>query len=63
MEAVAAKGLARKIGVSNFNSAQVDRIMDKAKFKPVVNQVRLKCYDHCVNLRLLFFEFHPIIRI
>ena len=63
MEAVAAKGLARKIGVSNFNSAQVDRIMDKAKFKPVVNQVTLKYYDHCVNSRHLFVELHSIIRI
>ena len=32
-------GLARSIGVSNFNSEQIKRVLDVATIKPVVNQV------------------------
>ena len=38
-------GLARSIGVSNFNSEQLTRVMKQAWMKPVVNQVSLNtCY-------------------
>lgn len=39
MESVVAKGLVKSVGLSNFNSAQVDRVIEKAKIKPVINQV------------------------
>ena len=32
-------GLARSIGLSNFNSEQIDRVLQVAKIKPVMNQV------------------------
>lgn len=33
--------LAKSIGVSNFNSEQIDRILKTAKIKPVTNQVSM----------------------
>lgn len=39
MEAVLAKGLTKNIGVSNFNSEQIDRLIKNSKVKPVTNQV------------------------
>ena len=33
------KGLARSIGLSNFNSEQIKRCLDNCTIKPVVNQV------------------------
>ncbi len=41
MEACVRKGLVRSIGVSNFNSQQLKRLMDHCAIKPVTNQV---CY-------------------
>lgn len=41
MEKCVEKGLAKSIGVSNFNSGQIKRILDCAKIKPVNLQV---CY-------------------
>ena len=39
MEGVLAKGLAKNIGVSNFNSEQITRLLKNATVKPVTNQV------------------------
>lgn len=39
MEDVLAKGLTKNIGVSNFNSEQITRILENASVKPVTNQV------------------------
>ncbi len=39
MEAVAAKGLTKSIGLSNFNSQQVKRVLYHCTIKPVCNQV------------------------
>ncbi|KAG8259870.1 hypothetical protein J6590_004996 [Homalodisca vitripennis] len=38
METCVSRGLVRSIGVSNFNSNQLQRILDIANIKPVVNQ-------------------------
>lgn len=35
------KGLTKSIGLSNFNSQQVDRVLQHARIKPVVNQVEV----------------------
>lgn len=39
MEAVLAKSLTKNIGVSNFNSKQITRLLENASVKPVTNQV------------------------
>lgn len=39
MEKLVQLGLVRSIGVSNFNSEQIDRILIEAEIKPVTNQV------------------------
>lgn len=39
MEAVLSKGLTKNIGVSNFNSEQITRLLEKTTVKPVTNQV------------------------
>ncbi len=39
MEECVNLGLAKAIGLSNFNSQQVQRILDNSSIKPVVNQV------------------------
>ena len=44
MEEVQAAGLARTIGVSNFNHKQIERILAVAKVKPVCNQVESHPY-------------------
>lgn len=40
MEECVRLGLAKSIGVSNFNTKQLQRVLDHAKIKPVMNQVR-----------------------
>ena len=44
MEKVVEKGLAKSIGVSNFNAEQVARVLDNCKIKPVTNQVECHIY-------------------
>lgn len=39
MEKLVKLGLVRSIGVSNFNSEQLQRILDNCEIKPVTNQV------------------------
>lgn len=39
MEGVLDKGLTKDIGVSNFNSEQIERLLKNCKVKPVINQV------------------------
>ena len=39
MEKLVKSGLVRSIGVANFNSEQIDRILKNCEIKPVTNQV------------------------
>lgn len=48
MEEQVDKGNARSIGISNFNRAQIERIMKVARIQPANQQVRI---------RKIFFEF------
>ncbi|XP_034245146.1 aldo-keto reductase family 1 member B1-like [Thrips palmi] len=51
MEELVRKGLVRSIGVSNFNSAQLERVLDQCAIKPVVNQV--ECHPHFNQSKLI----------
>ncbi|CAG2161464.1 unnamed protein product [Oppiella nova] len=53
MEDVYDKGFAKSIGLSNFNSKQIDRILGMARVLPVVNQV--ECHPYLNQKRLLDF--------
>ncbi len=46
MEDVHKKGLAKSIGVSNFNEQQIDRILENSSVKPVTNQVQCNPYNN-----------------
>lgn len=39
MEELVEKGLVRSIGLSNFNSEQITRILNVCSIKPVMNQI------------------------
>lgn len=51
MEQLVKIGLVRSIGVSNFNSEQIERVLKIAEIKPVTNQVQIKD---------IIQSFHPI---
>jgi len=46
-------GLAKSIGVSNFNVEQLQAIMKVANVKPAVNQIHLHPYNYAENKALL----------
>ena len=50
MESCVRKGLVRSIGVSNFNSQQLTRLMDHCAIKPVANQVCCANFDVCRHI-------------
>jgi hypothetical protein len=73
MEECVKLGLTKSIGLSNFNSQQIQRILDNATIKPVVNQVykRVICKVRGLTLLLqvgtlwkcsdgFFFEVSPL---
>lgn len=41
MEGLVKEGKAKHIGVSNFSLAQVEKLLETASIKPVVNQIEL----------------------
>ncbi|XP_069679317.1 aldo-keto reductase family 1 member B1-like isoform X2 [Periplaneta americana] len=53
MEDCVKQGLTKSIGVSNFNSKQLQRILDVAAIKPVVNQV--ECHPYLNQTKLISF--------
>ncbi|KAK7585882.1 hypothetical protein V9T40_000061 [Parthenolecanium corni] len=60
MEECVRSGLAKSIGVSNFNKSQLDRLLKAAKVKPVVNQV--ECHPYLNQKELIeFCKKHKIV--
>lgn len=45
MEECVRQGLTRSIGISNFNSEQINRLLESAKIAPVNNQVCVKIFS------------------
>jgi len=54
MEGVCKKGLAKSIGVSNFNSEQLERVLKSAEIPPVTNQI--ECHPYLPQLKLSEFS-------
>jgi aldehyde reductase len=54
MEKLVKDGLVRSIGISNFNAAQTERILDICTIKPVTNQV--ECHPYLNNEKLRQFS-------
>lgn len=53
MEKCVELGLVRGIGLSNFNSQQVGRVLDACKIRPAVNQI--ECHAHMNQAKLIEF--------
>ncbi|KAG2461582.1 AK1A1 dehydrogenase, partial [Polypterus senegalus] len=67
MEKLVEKGLVRDIGLSNFNSRQIDDIISIAKVKPAVLQVECHPYlaqnellEHCRDRQLIMTAYSPL---
>lgn len=67
MEDLMEKGLTRSIGVSNFNSIQLNRILDVCKIRPVINQVECgptinqeKLRKFCEGRNILITAYTPL---
>ncbi|VDN10355.1 unnamed protein product [Dibothriocephalus latus] len=66
MEELVEAGLVRSIGVSNFNKAQLERILAVCKIPPAVNQVEVtvnfpnqKLLDYCSSKGIHITAFSP----
>ncbi|XP_011700810.1 PREDICTED: aldose reductase-like isoform X2 [Wasmannia auropunctata] len=67
MENVLSKSLTKNIGVSNFNSEQITRLLENATVKPVTNQIECHPYltqkklsDFCKQKGILITAFAPL---
>ncbi|XP_026740464.1 aldo-keto reductase AKR2E4-like [Trichoplusia ni] len=67
MEQTVSLGLAKSIGVSNFNEEQLDRLIKNATIKPVINQFEVnptltqhKLVDHCKKVSVLPVAYTPL---
>lgn len=66
MEEAKKLGLAKSIGVSNFNSSQLDRLFENSHVKPAVNQVEVNptltqepLVSHCQKLGVAVMAYSP----
>lgn len=67
MEKLVEAGLVRSIGVSNFNSEQIDRLLANCKVKPVTNQIEVgpsitqkKLTKFCLDRNIVITGFSPL---
>ena len=56
MEGCVVSGLTQSIGVSNFNSEQLQRVLDNAHIKPAVIQVHV---NNAIQFYIIFNYFKP----
>lgn len=67
MEKLVDSGHIKSIGVSNFNIKKLDKLLDKARIKPVVNQVELHPYlaqddllAYCQDHQIILTAYSPL---
>ncbi|XP_014604340.1 PREDICTED: uncharacterized protein LOC106786945 [Polistes canadensis] len=67
MEGVLKKGLTKNIGVSNFNSEQITRLLNNCTVKPVTNQIECHPYltqrklsDFCKEKEIVITAYSPL---
>ncbi|KAF7980660.1 hypothetical protein HWV62_37075 [Athelia sp. TMB] len=61
-ETVKTQGLARSLGVSNFNLEELQRTVKCAKIKPAVNQIKLHPYNYAKQKSVIeYAEKHGIV--
>lgn len=67
MENLVNMGLVKSIGVSNFNSTQIDRLYQFATIKPVANQVECcptlnqrKLIEFCKEREIVIIAYCPL---
>lgn len=67
MEKLVEAGLVRSIGISNFNSEQIDRLLANCKIKPVTNQIEVgpsltqkKLTKFCLDRGIVITGFSPL---
>jgi len=53
MEELVDAGLVKSIGISNFNSKQIQRVIDVARIQPVMNQI--ECHPYLTQKKLIEF--------
>lgn len=53
LEKAVDQGLVKSIGVSNFNAAQTQRVLDTCRIKPVTNQI--ECHPYLTQQKLTAF--------
>lgn len=61
MEECQKNGLARNLGLSNFNESQISKIMKSATLKPQVLQVELHAYFQQRDLRKFCAENNIVV--
>jgi len=61
------EGLVKSIGLSNFNSEQINRVLDNCKIKPAMNQVEIHPYfnnaklvDFCQSRGIAITAYSPL---
>ncbi|EDV22165.1 uncharacterized protein TRIADDRAFT_29280 [Trichoplax adhaerens] len=67
MEELVDEGKVKSIGVSNFNSKQIDDVLANCRIKPVINQIEIHPYftqsplvDHCLSRGISVTAFSPL---
>ncbi|KAK5642322.1 hypothetical protein RI129_008489 [Pyrocoelia pectoralis] len=53
MEEIKKKGLAKSIGLSNFNKRQIERVLESAEIVPAVNQI--ECHPYFTQTKMIEF--------
>ena len=67
MEKLVDAGLAKSIGVSNFNIKQINYITENARIQPVTNQIECHPYllntklrEHCKSKNVVITAYSPL---